>query len=233
MPDVSKGPADREVALSINDSRPLVFVTVGTDVHYPFDRLVGWVEAWARARGLGAVSCLVQTGVSAPPETVEWRDYLGIKDMRALVDRAAAVVSHAGPATISLCRQLGVLPIVVPRRQDLGEAVDAHQVALSSRLAAAGQVALAPSRDELWALLDRAVAEPASFRRAVDFGESEAAVERFSRLVDELVASRLAQQGSTTASTNWRRLLGSVSRSLMWRSQRTRTTSSSSMVRIR
>lgn len=166
---------------------PQVFVSVGTD-HHPFDRLVTWVDAWIGGPGAGRASCFVQSGTSMPPRLAHHRDYLRYDEMEEAFRSSVAVVCHGGPATIMDARRLGKLPIVVPRRSGLGEHVDDHQVAFTSRLAAAGDIHLPRTEVELAQLLERALVAPAEFHVVADGGAVAAAVARFDELVAELVA---------------------------------------------
>jgi UDP-N-acetylglucosamine transferase subunit ALG13 len=172
---------------------PLLVVTVGTD-HHPFDRLVHWVDGWLASPAGGrtaGLTCLMQTGTSAPPSGVaDWEPYFEFNALQAAMGQATAVVCHGGPGTILGARHLGAVPIVVPRRHRLGEHVDDHQVAFSRRLAAEGSVFLAEAEADLHALLGRVVAEPAAFRAPAERQHSTAAVRAFGRLVDDLVAGR-------------------------------------------
>ena len=131
----------------------LVLVVVGTD-HHPFDRVVGWADEWAASHP--DVRVLVQYGTSRPPTTAEGHDLLPVGDLTALMSEATAVVCHGGPGTIMGAREAGHVPIVVPRRSDLGEHVDDHQVRFATRVAAAGQVHLATDQPTFSSLLERA-----------------------------------------------------------------------------
>jgi UDP-N-acetylglucosamine transferase subunit ALG13 len=164
---------------------PLVFVSVGTD-HHPFDRLVGWVDAWLP----DGVRCVVQHGRSAPPRRAEGAAYLDHGELVALLEKAVAVVCHGGPTTITESRRHGRRPIVVPRSAELGEHVDDHQERFCARMAAKGLITTATGEDEFRALLDRALKAPEEFvvdARGNDVAES---VERFGRLVDDLLLTR-------------------------------------------
>ena len=131
----------------------LVLVVVGTD-HHPFDRVVGWADEWAASHP--DLRVLVQYGTSRPPTTAEGRDLLPVGELTALMSEATAVVCHGGPGTIMGAREAGHVPIVVPRRSDLGEHVDDHQVRFATRVAAAGQVHLATDQPTFSSLLERA-----------------------------------------------------------------------------
>jgi UDP-N-acetylglucosamine transferase subunit ALG13 len=163
----------------------LVFVSVGTD-HHPFDRLVGWVDAWLP----DGVQCVVQHGTSAPPRRAEGVAYLDHGALTALLEEAAVVVSHGGPTTITESRRHGRRPIVVPRSPALGEHVDDHQQRFCARMAAKGLISTAADEDVFRALLDRALSSPADFVVEARGGDVAESVARFGSLVDDLLARR-------------------------------------------
>jgi UDP-N-acetylglucosamine transferase subunit ALG13 len=55
-------------------------------------------------------------------------------------DEAEKVITHAGVGSILCATRAGHLPVVVPRRHDLGEHVDEHQAELTARLELRGSV---------------------------------------------------------------------------------------------
>ncbi len=173
----------------MDTTRDLVFVTVGTD-HHPFDRLVAWADAWVAAGRHHSAPCLIQSGTSKPPQHTKWFDYIRYDEMCAAMSSAIAVVCHGGPATIMDARRLGRVPIVVPRSADFGEHVDNHQQRFARRMAELGEIHLAASQDELFGLLDRALADPSAFGVSQNGDEIAAAVRRFEELVDGLIHRR-------------------------------------------
>jgi UDP-N-acetylglucosamine transferase subunit ALG13 len=178
----SASPTDQE-------SSPLLVVTVGTD-HHPFDRLVGWIDEWFATRRPRELRCLVQRGTSAPPAHVPSVEYLPYHDLEAALEEARAVVSHGGPGTIMLCVAAGMRPIVVPRRRDLGEHVDDHQVAFARRIAADGVIELAETREAFETLLDRALEEPRPTGAAPASDSVAETVERFEAAITALLRRR-------------------------------------------
>lgn len=164
-----------------------VLVTVGTD-HHPFDRLVHWVDSWAAAHP--AHQCLVQRGTSVRPETCASDRYVAYEDLVESMRASTVIVTHGGPATIMEARAYGRLPIVVPRRSDLGEHVDDHQIRFSRWMAGRKQVLLAETEEELHRQLDLAFADPTSARVDQDDPDIEASVRVFGGLVDALVERR-------------------------------------------
>jgi UDP-N-acetylglucosamine transferase subunit ALG13 len=169
-------------------SLPLVFVTVGTD-HHPFDRLVAWMDDWLASGAKERVRCLIQSGTSKPPVQTEFDQYFGYQQMETFLSEATVVVCHGGPGTVMMSRWAGKRPIVVPRRHDLGEHVDDHQVAFARRIAAEGEIALAEDAAALTAHLEQALRGDGilDVRSQEDQGE---AVAEFERLVDELMSAR-------------------------------------------
>jgi UDP-N-acetylglucosamine transferase subunit ALG13 len=154
--------------------RDIVFVTVGTD-HHPFDRLCAWADAWVKAARHPEIPWFVQSGTSKAPVAAPYRDYIGYDEMCSYMSRAVAVVCHGGPATIMDARRLGRVPIVVPRSADLGEHV-------------------AKSQDDVFELVEKAIADPSAFAVSQDGAEIAAAVAKFEELVDGLFSKRRARK---------------------------------------
>ncbi len=178
--------------MSSPDRRPLVLVAVGTDYH-PFDRLVGWVDRWARDHK--DVDVLVQYGSSTPPATARGSQLLGHSELQDAMAAADVVVCHGGPATISEARRHGRLPICVPRDPQLGEHVDEHQQLFARRMGSGGVVHLAETEPALVAAMNDALARPDRFSSGRDSGDGAGAglagsvpgLERFADLVGELL----------------------------------------------
>jgi UDP-N-acetylglucosamine transferase subunit ALG13 len=115
----------------------LIFATLGTH-HQPFDRFVRVALAIA-----GDEQLVVQHGHTAPlpaGPSVQWHEWLSPEEMASLMRAADIVVTHAGVASIVDAVRTGHRPIVVPRRQHLGEHVDDHQLQIVRALEALGIV---------------------------------------------------------------------------------------------
>lgn len=162
--------------------RPLVVVTVGTD-HHQFTRLVNWFDRWMARQG-DQVDGVIQYGTAPPPRFGRAVDYLDHSEFLRLAASAQIVVCHGGPATIAECRRLGHLPIVVPRRPELGEHVDDHQLRFSARLLAREFIRIPRDEDEFWKLLDVGVLDPMAYELPIDSEPPVATtVRRFADLV--------------------------------------------------
>lgn len=112
----------------------MIFVTVGTH-HQRFDRLLDALGE------LGSEQLIVQHGPGAAPRGIaEAKDFMPFDEMLAHFHAAEVVVTHAGVGSILCATREGHVPLVVPRRADLGEHVDDHQLELTRALAARGRV---------------------------------------------------------------------------------------------
>lgn len=164
-----------------NDGPPLVAVFVGTD-HHPFDRLVRWAAGLQERAG---VLVHVQHGCTSLPASLAGTSMLAPGPMDELLDRASAVVTHAGPGSIMDARDHGHIPIVVPRDPRRGEHVDDHQLRFARFLERSGSVMTAYDEAQLEARVRVAVLVGPRRTAVV---RPTATVARFEQLVDRLVA---------------------------------------------
>ena len=133
----------------------MIFVTVGTN-EARFDRLLKALE------GLPANADLfVQHGPSPiRPATAICTDYLSFDEMAEKMQQAQTVVTHAGVGSVLTALLNGTRPIVVPRLQRYGEAVDDHQLEFGRRASEAGFVTLVEATDTLVATIARQQESP-------------------------------------------------------------------------
>jgi len=130
----------------------MILVTCGTN-EQPFDRLV------SAARSLDSERLVVQYGSSTVPHGPgEWLDFVSFEELSSLMQQASVVISHAGVGSIILARRCGVVPLVVPRRLRLDEAVDDHQLPVARRLHECGIVRLVEDETTLPEAVRTAVA---------------------------------------------------------------------------
>ena len=174
-----------------------IVVSVGTD-HHPFDRLVGWIDAWAEAHPEASV--LVQRGTSTPTNNVESIDLVGHAELRREFAAADVVISHGGPSTVMDARMAGRLPIVVPRDSSLGEHVDKHQMRFADHLHRHGLARLALTQVEFDRLLDEALADPDAFTIPRPDTGAPPGVVHFGAVVDDLLGinTPIVQQADGT-----------------------------------
>jgi UDP-N-acetylglucosamine transferase subunit ALG13 len=136
-----------------------MFITVGTQL--PFDRLVRTVDQWAGSANRKDI--FAQIGPSAwVPRHVPWKRLISPDECRVRMQAASVVVAHAGMGTILGALQLGKPVLVMPRRAELGEQRNDHQVATARHLAAHKRVTVAMDETALLEQLARIQTLPAA-----------------------------------------------------------------------
>ena len=130
----------------------MILVTVGAQM--AFDRLVAAVDEWA-GRTPGA-DVFAQIGPSElRPQHVRWERFLDPAAFRERVVACDAIVAHAGMGSILTALEYGKPILVMPRRGDLQETRNDHQVATAARFREMGRVAVADNATQLAPWLDR------------------------------------------------------------------------------
>jgi UDP-N-acetylglucosamine transferase subunit ALG13 len=140
----------------------MIFVTVGAQM--PFERLVRAVDEWASTRGRADV--FAQIGPSdMKAKAVSTVQFMKPEEFRQRMSDADAIVAHAGMGTIITALELGKPIIVMPRRGDLRETRNDHQVATVKKLGDAKRVIVAWDERELIDKLDAVDDARTSFDR--------------------------------------------------------------------
>lgn len=141
------GTAGRPVALG------RVVVTLGTIRPYGFRRLVvRLLELLPRT-----AEVLWQTGATDVDDLpIVARSSIPAAELESAMREADVVVAHAGTGTALTAFELGVSPILVPRRHAFGEHVDDHQVATARMLERRGLATYAEVEDLSLGLLEEA-----------------------------------------------------------------------------
>jgi UDP-N-acetylglucosamine transferase subunit ALG13 len=130
----------------------MIFVTVGAQM--AFDRLVRTVDQWAGLRARSGV--FAQIGPSDYlPKHIEAARFLDPVEFRTRVEAARVVVAHAGMGSIITALELGKPIIVMPRRGDLRETRNDHQVATAKHFARQDRIVVAFDERELLEKLDQ------------------------------------------------------------------------------
>jgi len=130
----------------------MIFVTVGAQM--PFDRMVRTVDDWAGRVGRGDV--FAQIGPTRwRPAHLKWTRFLDSSEFRRRIEAADAVIAHAGMGSIIMALHLGKPILVMPRRGDLRETRNDHQVATAQRFLEMGHLDVAFDEVELAGKLDR------------------------------------------------------------------------------
>ena len=129
----------------------MIFATVGTQL--PFDRLVRALDQWAAHNPKEEI--FAQIGQSEYiPENIEWARTLSADLFRSKLEQCHLVVAHAGMGTIISAAELGKSVMVLPRRADLGEHRNDHQLATADQLRHFNGLEVADDCGRLMQLLD-------------------------------------------------------------------------------
>lgn len=132
--------------------RAVIFVTVGAQM--AFDRMVRAVDEWAEKCGRSDV--FAQIGpTDYTPRHIEHVGFLEPPQFAERAREASVIVAHAGMGSIITALTLGKPILVMPRRGDLRETRNDHQVATAKRLSELGKVAVAMDERELVERLGR------------------------------------------------------------------------------
>ncbi|RKY22064.1 MAG: glucuronosyltransferase [Planctomycetota bacterium] len=129
----------------------MIFVTVGAQM--PFNRLIRAVDAWAGRTGRQDLFAQIGSG-EYKPKHMKWTRFIKPGKFRQLFQDADAIVAHAGTGTILTALELGKPILVMPRRGDLQETRNDHQVATAKRFEEQGRVAVAYDEHSLILKLD-------------------------------------------------------------------------------
>lgn len=128
----------------------MIYVTVGTQL--AFDRMVGVVNDWAI---LAEVSVVAQTGpTDSTFSRIDSQHFYSPSESSALFSKAEVIVSHAGMGSILTACELGKPLIIFPRRFELGEHRNDHQLATAKKFEELSNIYVAYNEDELINLLE-------------------------------------------------------------------------------
>lgn len=108
----------------------MILVTIGTQL--PFPRLIGMMAALAPQLDEEIVA---QIGLdTADYDGIETRATLSPAEFGRLFDRARVIVAHAGIGTILSAKTRRKPLIIVPRRHDMNEHRNDHQLATARQI---------------------------------------------------------------------------------------------------
>lgn len=153
----------------------MIFLSVGTQL--PFDRLVRAIDAWCELEGTGDQ---VFGQIAAPgqgghrPRHFESVDFLSPEDYSTRFRLAERIVGHAGMGSIISALSAGKPILIMPRRADLGEHRNDHQVATARKFESHPRVLSNEDEAEFSADMMELCAMPASTSdRLADFANEE------------------------------------------------------------
>src|SRR5262249_42965777 len=89
------------------------------------------------------------------PVHISNEQFIDPTEFRKRVESASLVIAHAGMGSIITALELGKQIIVMPRRANLGEHRNDHQVATAKRFAEQGRIMVAFNEEELTGKLNQ------------------------------------------------------------------------------
>ncbi|WDA41841.1 glycosyltransferase [Erythrobacter sp. BLCC-B19] len=132
----------------------MIIVTVGMQLG--FDRLIEAMDALAPRLGMPVIA---QTGKgSYAPRNMEARVKIAPSEFETLVGEARLIVAHAGIGTVLTAARCQKPILLMPRRADLGEHRNDHQMATVGKLAGRPGIVVAADESELEARIAEGLA---------------------------------------------------------------------------
>ena len=114
---------------------PRLFVTLGTIRPYRFDAIIDAILSTGLADNRTVWQLGATTRQALPGTAVS---QLGAAEFERHARAADVVITHAGVGTILTLLEMGIFPVVVPRRVKRNEMVDDHQVQIARLLDSRG-----------------------------------------------------------------------------------------------
>lgn len=155
----------------------MIFLTVGTQ--FPFDRLVRAVDDIV-GEGLITETVVGQIGEnSCSPGNFEAVATMEKADFDMHIEKASAIIGHAGMGTITMALNNNKPLLAMPRLRKYGEVVNDHQVGIAEKFSDLGYILSADGVEDL----------PDGIRRLRDFVPKkripapDAVVDRIRRLL--------------------------------------------------
>lgn len=112
----------------------MIFVTVGTH-EQPFDRLLKCIDKMIED-GLIKEEVIVQKGyTNYVMKNCKSEVLISYDDMQKYINEARIIITHGGPASFISALSVNKIPIVVPRKKEINEHVNNHQLEFSKEVA--------------------------------------------------------------------------------------------------
>jgi UDP-N-acetylglucosamine transferase subunit ALG13 len=133
----------------------VIFLTVGTQL--PFDRLTRAVDDWCAAHPdipiFGQIADPGEGGYR--PQHFEWQAFVEPAEFDRRFEEAPLIIAHAGMGSIITALTLAKPVPIMPRRADLREQRNDHQLATAAQFEHRPGVWVAPDEAAIGPLLDQ------------------------------------------------------------------------------
>jgi len=94
-------------------------------------------------------SVFIQTGSGTHTTSFPHARFIPFEEVYEKIREARIVISHAGAGTLLMCADLGKVPIMMARKQFLGEHIDDHQQMFAKRMVERGRILLIDKPEDL------------------------------------------------------------------------------------
>ncbi|WP_319562188.1 glycosyltransferase [Marispirochaeta sp.] len=132
----------------------MIFVTVGMQL--AFDRLVNSVIKWSKLHG--KMNIVFQVGPNGSCiEGYKCEEFLDSDEFNKLITQAEMVVSHAGMGTILKSLELAKPLIIMPRRAQLNEHRNDHQLHTAAKFSEYPGITTVYNEEKLHGALDESL----------------------------------------------------------------------------
>lgn len=132
------------------------FVSVG-NAKQPFSRLIESVILNSEKLP-SPLFIQYGTAVVQLPSHCQGSPFIGMEEFAHRVASADLLILHAGAGSLIHAVRAGKCPVIVPRRANVGEHIDDHQVEFSVELSATGKVVLCEDPADIAAAASEALA---------------------------------------------------------------------------
>lgn len=134
----------------------MIFLTIGT--HEPFDRLVEAMDRIApEIPDTQIIAQLSSTSYAVTSKNIAVKSFVAPSEFTAYCRDAGFIIGHAGMGTIITALEMGKVIIVFPRKGDLKETRNNHQMATVKKLEAMNYIHVAYDEEQLRNLVLQAV----------------------------------------------------------------------------
>jgi len=126
----------------------MILVTVGTQI--PFDRLIGYVDEWSKETNYES-KIIAQIGSSNyTSTTLEVFKSVDPIEFERYINECELIVSHAGMGSILTALRVQKPIVILPRKAELGEHRNDHQLATTRSFSDVHGVYVARTKSELF-----------------------------------------------------------------------------------
>jgi UDP-N-acetylglucosamine transferase subunit ALG13 len=133
----------------------MIFLTVGSEL--PFNRLVNAVDEWAKTNNrddiIGQIADPGPNGCR--PKHIQCYNFISAEEYERYFDEAELIISHAGMGSIITAMLKKKSIIIMPRRAELKETRNNHQVATARRFRDHKGIMVAEDESEIGELLGK------------------------------------------------------------------------------